>query len=608
VRQRRGGSEIQPRFRVRYRYTVLGVVAALVVACTTNAIIHLGDGGPDAGMGTGSDGGPDAGDAGSDAGATDGGLDAGADAGLDAGPDAGLDAGTDAGPDGGVDGGSDAGPDAGGDGGATAVAVTTFGNSATRSGVYVDSAITKAVLALIDEDGGLKPDPNFAPMVLGKVYAQPLFLEKGVQGEDAILVVTEADNVYAFDADGGGTLWSLNVGLPGSLSQLGCGNIDPLGITGTPALDVSRNQLLLDAVIEVAGAGLPDAGKPHHAVFAVDLTTGTVNWSIDIDEAISGFDTRYQNERSALLVVGDTLYVPYGGYYGDCGNYHGRVVGIPLTVTPPTAASLELFQTTGTGSALWAPNALASDGQSLFICTGNATSGPTVWDGGMSEAVIRLPLPSLGFSWQTTDYFSPNDWQTLDSNDADLGSNGVVLFDLPDAGSGHLVFAIGKTLTGWLLDRDNLGGINTPDAPLASIQNVATADASGGMVAYQTTQAAYVGYNAPCWQSGNTLAVLKVTPGSPPTLSEAFCVSQGVGGEDTGGSPIVTTSDGTNDAVLWGLGVRGTDQLYAYDGDTGVLLTQSKGLTQLTHWIAPIVAKGTMYVAGNQQVFAIHFK
>ena len=566
------------------RWIAVVALGVLAFACVTNGAIQIGDaGGPDGGV--------------------DGGADAGPDAGADAGPDAGLDAGSDAGPDA----GPDAGADAGVDGGASAVAVVTFGNAANRSGVYIDSAITKAALA-IKSDAGLTPDPAFAPAVQGKVYAQPLFLEKGVQGKDALFVVTEADNVYAFDVDGG-ELWSLNVGIPGSLSQLGCGNIDPLGITGTPALDLARKQILFDAVIEVAAdGGLPDAGKPHHNVFAVDLEHGTVNWSIDIDNAITGFDTRYQNERSALLVVGDTLYVPYGGYYGDCGTYRGRVVGIPLGGPPPTASSLTLFQTAGNGSALWAPGALASDGQSLFICTGNAIPTPATWDAGMGEAVIRLPLPDLGFSWSTMDYFSPNDWHSLDQSDADLGSNGVVLFDLADAGSGHLAFAIGKTHIGWLLDRRNLGGINTPDAPLASIQDVATADASGGMVAYRTPLATYVGYNAPCWQSGNTLAVLKVTPGAPPTLTEAFCVSQGVGGEDTGGSPIVTTSDGLNDAVIWGLGARGTNQLYAFDGDTGALLAESSGISGITHWIAPIVAKGTLYVAGNAQVFAFRFK
>ncbi len=591
---------------LRCRWAVL--VAPALFACTNSGVIHLRptDGGVDAGV----DGGPvDAGlDAGVDAG-VDAGLDAGVDAGVDAGLDAGVDAGVDAGLDAGVDAGLDAGTaDAGIDAGGQ-VAIATFGNGAGRAGVYVDPAITKATLTLIALDGGLTPDPNFAPTVVGNVYAQPLFLERGVQGKDSLFVVTEQNNVYAFDVVGGATLWSANLGLPVALSQLGCGNIDPLGITSTPVLDLARNQLLIGAVVEVGiDGGLADAGSPHQSVFAIDLATGNVNWSLDMEAALPGFDTRYQNQRSGLLLMNDTLYVPYGGYYGDCGTYHGRVVGVPLTQPPPTAASLMVFNTPGVGSAIWAPGGLASDGKSIFVCTGNATESAAAWTDVLSEAVIRLPMATLVFSQQATDYLVPNAWKTLDQGDADFGSSGVTLFDLPDAGSGHLAFAIGKTHIGWLLDRDNLGGMNTPDQPLASIADVATDDASGGMIAYRTTQATYVGYNAPCWNAGNTLAVLKVTPGNPPTLSEAFCVSQGAGGADTGGSPIVTTSDGSSDAVVWGLGARGDYRLYGYDGDLGTLIVQSSAMSHLTHWVPPVVAKGSMYVAGNQQVYAFRFK
>jgi hypothetical protein len=589
------------------------VLASTGLACPTSGIIRLGpDGGVQDGgrADAGSDGGADAGrDAGSDAGVDAGLPDSGLDAGHDAGADGGTDAGVDAGVDGGIDAGADAGADAGVDAGTSPVAVVTFGNSASRAGVYVDPNLTKWALALIASDGGLTPDPTFAPVVVGNVYAQPLFLERGVQGKDALFVVTEQNNVYAFDVDGGAALWSAYLGLPAALSELGCGNIDPLGITSTPFLDLPRNQLLIGAVVHVGiDGGLPDAGSPHQSVFALDLASGSVNWSLDIEYAISGFDTRYQNQRSALVAVNDVLYVPYGGYYGDCGTYHGRVVGIPLTQPPPTAASLVSFSTPGTGSAIWAPGGLAFDGTSLFICTGNATQSAANWTDVLSEAVIRLPLPSLAFSGQAADYLVPNAWMALDTADADFGSSGVSVFDLADAGSGHLAFAIGKTHTGWLLDRDNLGGLNNPDQPLASIAGVATDDASGGMIVYRTSSGTYVGYNAPCWNSGNTLAVLKVTPGTPPSLSEAFCVSQGAQGADTGGSPIVTTSDGLNDAVVWGLGAAGDRRLYAYDGDLGTLIVQSAAMSHLTHWMAPIVAKGSMYVAGNQTVFAYRFR
>jgi hypothetical protein len=573
-----------------------GFAATLVVGWTLGCTSPTaGDGGSDAGEDAGvvPDGGP------SDAGAPDAGIDAGAiDAGVDAGP---TDAGSDAGP---TDGGSDAGTDAG----TPVIAVTTFGNSVSRSGVYADPAFTKARLLAIAADGGLVPDPSFQPSVAGRVYAQPLFLERGSNGADALFVVTEENNAYAFNATTGAVLWSKNLGPPGRLSQLGCGNIDPLGATGTPALDLVRKQLLLDAVVQVVDGGPSDGGTPHHNLFALDLATGGVNWSLDVEVAVPGFQTAYQNQRSGLLVLNDTLYVPYGGHWGDCLPYYGRVVGVPLSGGPPSAATLKLFQTAGTGAALWAPNAVASDGTSLFACTGNDRPTPATWDAGMGEALLHIALPGITFSGLPQDYFAPNNWQALDQSDGDLGSNGVVLFDLAGAGSGQLAFVIGKTHIGWLLDRTNLGGIQTPDAPLASIADVATDDASGGMVAYQTAQGSYVGYDAPCWTGNNTLAVLQVAAGTPPTLAKAFCLDQGVQGGDTGGSPIVTTTDGHADAVIWGLGVGGDDQLHAYDGDLGTPVVSSSGMSHLTHWIAPVVAKGSMYVAGNQQVYAFRLR
>jgi outer membrane protein assembly factor BamB len=494
------------------------------------------------------------------------------------------------------------------DSGPRPVAITTFLNAPSRSGVFADSAFTKAALKAAALDGGLTADPAYNAKVTGNVYGSPLFVERGVQGVDAIFVATEQNNVYAFDTITGKVLWNTAVGPYAHKRELGCGNIDPIGVTSTPAIDLTRHQLYLDAMTDA-----PDGGHPVHEVSALNLDTGAVVWSIALDPVLSDFSALYQNQRSALLVDNDTLFVPFGGHWGDCGDYRGRVVGIPLS--NPVPAAVHEFATPGYAAAIWAPAGIASDGTSIYTVTGNAkaTSGgfsaPASWDAGLGEAVLKIPEQTLQFSSAGTDYFVPHDWASLDTRDEDLSSNGIVLFDLPGAGSGHLAFTIGKTQTGWLLDRQNLGGLHTPDQPLASLAGIATADASGGMVAYATPHGTYVGFSGPCWVSGSALGVLKVTPGSPPTLTKAFCVSDGANHEDWGGTPIVTTSDGTNDAVVWGLGAGGGDnQLHAYDGESGAPIVTSSGLTNITHWITPIVAKGTMYVAGNAQIFAIRMR
>ena len=69
----------------------------------------------------------------------------------------------------------------------------------------------------------------------GAVYGQPL-----VVGGD-VIAATENDSVYAISRATGKTVWRAHVGTPVPQSALhGCGDIFPLGITGTPALRPGR--------------------------------------------------------------------------------------------------------------------------------------------------------------------------------------------------------------------------------------------------------------------------------------------------------------------------------------------------------------------------------
>jgi hypothetical protein len=84
-----------------------------------------------------------------------------------------------------------------------------------------------------------------------------------------------------------------------------------------------------------------------------------------------------------------------------------------------------------------------------------------------------------------------------------------------------------------------------------------------------------------------------VSQTSPPILARGWTTNSG-----GTGSPIVSTSDGTNDYVVWA-----TDgNLTALDGDTGKSIV-SLSLGNYTHWVTPIIAKGAIYVAGNNQVY-----
>ncbi len=105
----------------------------------------------------------------------------------------------------------------------TPVNVRTHHNHDTRDGLYVDPVFTKAAAA------ALKRDLNFNGSISGQVYAQPLYIEGAPGGRALIIMVTEANYVYALDSANGTVIWQQQVGPPVALANLLCGNIDSLG-------------------------------------------------------------------------------------------------------------------------------------------------------------------------------------------------------------------------------------------------------------------------------------------------------------------------------------------------------------------------------------------
>ena len=79
----------------------------------------------------------------------------------------------------------------------------------------------------------------------GAVYASPLVV-RGLT-----IVATENDSVYAFDGSYR-QVWKRSLGSPSPAEERQCGNIDPLGITGTPIYDPGTGHVLV--VAEHGGA------------------------------------------------------------------------------------------------------------------------------------------------------------------------------------------------------------------------------------------------------------------------------------------------------------------------------------------------------------------
>jgi polyvinyl alcohol dehydrogenase (cytochrome) len=304
----------------------------------------------------------------------------------------------------------------------------------------------------------------------GEVFGQP------VVGDGRIFVGTEEDRVVALDPSDGSVIWSTSLGRPltNVQSVAGCGDIDPLGITSTPVIDPTTDTVF------VVGEISDGKGAVHHQLVGLNMGTGAVTVSESVDPPLpSGEKAVNLLQRTSLALANGRVYVGYGGNYGDCGDYHGWVVGV-ATSGPPDLASFEVASD-GEGGAVWqSGGAPAIDSQGdLYVTTGNANPDPP--QGGpdpkkFTESVVKL-TPAL------TPLASFKD--TVAGGDEDLSTGNPVL--LPDG----KLFAIGKTDIGYVLTQSDLSQV-------AAIKSICGSDPDGGPAFDAATNQIFV----PCRDGG----------------------------------------------------------------------------------------------------------
>ena len=462
--------------------------------------------------------------------------------------------------------------------------VPFYHNTADHAGMFVVPGLTAATVSATKQDTG------FNGAVSGVINAAPLYWRPTSASSGTVIVATENDIVYALDETTGLPVWQRQLGTAATPAS-GCGNINPIGTTSTPVIDTATGTLYVEAALEQNGALV-------HNLFALSLSTGTVlaGWPVPIGAGIrslgQNFSDNVEEQRGALALLAGKVFIPFGGYDGDCGNYHGIVASVSTTATPSVTAALS---TSAEKGGIWAPGGIASDGTSLFFATGN-TSQATTYAGG--EAVVRANS-NLSPIKNTSSFFAPANWQTLDNEDLDVGGVSPTLLTLTGSTPANLALAIGKDGDAYLLNRANLGGIGTALQTLAvSGQYNHTATAR-----YTNGSTAMVAFNAQtpfCSSKSEGLVALSVAPGAPPTLSSTWCTA--LNGR---GDPIVTTSDGTNDPIVWVTGAEGDEELHAFNGVTGQSLYTSPAVSgTIRHFTTLLVANGRLFVTSDDKVIA----
>ncbi len=499
---------------------------------------------------------------------------------------------------------------AGGAGNApTSASVTQWGGDIAHTAHYVAPSLTKANAAKLAPDTfTAPPSGDYAGKFTGEVAAIPLYLAgaNGAAGE--YIVGTTSNDVYAFDAGTGALVWKHNLGTPLGKGGSMCGAPASHGIVGTPVIDEKTR------VIYVAG-GMMDG---HYEVHALNADTGMEvagGWPVNVSNVSAGSlsfgsVTKVQIQRSALALVNGTVYVAFGGFCGDQGNYHGWVVGVNSADPTKTGAWATMDDAQG---GIWAPGGLASDGNGVFAVTGNVAAAQGV-DHSQTDSEEIIRITDLGVAHHDAqNMFFPTEWSTpMNSNDQDFGSSSPTIVSVPSSTPSSVIVAPSKPGRLYFLDATNLGASlgQFADLPVADTgkqsQSVYTTptgyqSASGVRVAITTGKGSLC--PDPVGVNDSSLMSILMQPGATadkaPTPKISWCAKLTDDGATTSRrTPISTNSAGSADPMVWL--INGT-KLNGFDGDTGaVVFDGGTGNCGAVHYFSQvIVANGHIVAAGD---------
>jgi len=471
----------------------------------------------------------------------------------------------------------------------------------------------------------------------GAVYAQPLCVtgvtipRKGVH--NVLYIVTENNSVYAFDANNNtganaSPLWMVNLGPAVPSGDTGSGDLQPLvGITATPVIRLTGSGTgyiyVISKTKESDGMGGYNYVQRLHALNITNGAEPIVGPKV-IQATVYGtgdgsdghghvaFNPLIQHCRPALLnyVNGSTnLIVLAWASHGDSGPYHGWVMAydssslrqVSVLNLTPNALTDPSGYPIAAGGVWQGGGGLATDGTSIYFATGNGTFDPST--SAYGDAVVRVS-PTLAIQ----DYYAPSTQQTLDDNDADVGSGGVMLLpnDPTYNPTATLMVQAGKDGTLHILNTQNLGHYN-------STEDHIWGEFPGTMGGVWGNPAYFRGtiYYGP---SNENLITFKISHGAWVGTGPQSYSPNGFG--YPGPTPSVS-SNGNYNGIVWavdgshyvGSGIDGPAQLWAYDA-TNVTKTlyssASSGgrdiMGTAVKFVTPLVDGGKVFVGTQSEV------
>jgi hypothetical protein len=457
------------------------------------------------------------------------------------------------------------------------------------------------------------------------LYAQPLYL--GGEGmpdglvHNIVFAESSRGTVYAFDADGGGTLWTESLvpsgeRYPVAADYGNCGNPEEAAIVGTPVIDRAAGTMY----VVVKTVSSTNSATFFHRLHAISILDGTERSRspVVISPTFTGtgagtsgttipFNGKTQNERSALLIAPNgsgtnTVWIAYASHC-DIAPYHGDILGYDGTSLTNTATFIDTPN--GDDGGIWMSNGgLAADAAGyIYASTGNGTfdvdnsSGMTTGGIDYGDAALKLSPPASGSpaaSLMTiADYFVPTDQATLDAQDKDVGGSEAILFTDPASGiATNLMIANDKNGSVYLIDTDHMDHYDMgPNDTNADIQDFT----AGGTFIYN-----FAFFNNMLYTSV-PLEAYAYTPGTL-MLAGSFNTTAVATTGVSHTAPVVS-ANGTANGVVWAQDTSG--EMHAYTPT----LTEIYNTSQATgsrdtpgtfvKFTSPVIANGKVYLGGQ---------
>ena len=448
----------------------------------------------------------------------------------------------------------------------------------------------------------------------GLVDAQPLYASSvavpGNGTHNILIVATEHDSVYAFDADSGTVLWQTSALLSGETTSdsRGCTQVVPeIGITSTPVIDRSRGT---NGVVFVVAMSKDASHNYHQRVHALDLALGTELFGgpVDVQAKYPGrgdnsdgtnvvFAPAQYEERAGLLLMNGILYTSWTSHC-DIRPYTGWIIAYDAA----TLAQTSVLNVTPNGNegAIWmAGSGLAADNSgNIYFLDANGVFDTTLNSSGFPDgsdygnAFMKLSTSS---GLAVADYFEMADQASENGADTDLGSGGaLVLPDLTDGSGNTLPLAVGagKDAIIYVVNRDSMGKFTSTNSGIYQQISGQLPGSVFSMPAYFNGTLYYGAVGGPVQAFPITNAKLSTSATAHTSNSFPY----------PGTTPAIS-ANGTSNGIVWAVENNAPAVLHAYDATT---LNELYNTNQASNardqfgngnkYITPTIVNGKVYV------------